>query len=291
MTVSGINERLVFFPSGVTSLAGILTVPAQPNGRTVLIPWGGGAFPSSARNRLRARLARTLAQEGFHSFRFDYPGVGESDGEYRRGSVQRPYTEEIIDAYAWLTTQGLARVSIVANCLGAWSSLMAAQQIPSLEALALVNTPVGRDHTQVRASQRSWRWWVQGIRRLRLSNLRSGSKRARYRKLIAAKASSLGGRRGTDLRFTKSVEGVLQREVSILFMYGPDGFRRDFDTALENGLRETIDGTHFLTRLILTEDRLEGFATLAIQDLFVKEVASWLIELGDVVSLPGEPRR
>ena len=236
---------------------------------------------------MRSRLARSLAEEGFHSFRFDYQGVGESDGDYRRGSLERPYTEDVIAAYSWLTSQGLSRVSIVANCLGAWSSLMAGPQIPSLEALALVNTPVGRGHQEVRASQRSWRWWMQGIKRLRFSQLRSPSKRARYRRLVTAKASSMGGRGRTDMRFARSVEQVLQRGIPILFMYGPDGFRQDFDMALDNGLRETIDATHLLTRLILTEDRLEGFATVAIQDLLVKEVSSWLTELSDGVAVRG----
>lgn len=287
MTSSG-HERLVFFPSGKASLAGILGVPAQPNGRTVLIPWGAGAFPSSARNRLRSRLARHLTDEGFHTFRFDYPGVGESDGEYRRGSVRNPYVEEVTHAYAWLQSQGLSRVSIVANCLGAWSSLMAAPQIPTLEALALLNPPVSQDHGEIMARQKPWRWWVRGMKRLRLSHLRSANRRASYRKLIAAKASSMVGREPSDLRFRKSVEQAFDRGIPILLMYGPDGFRRDFETALDNGLRETLDTLQFLTRLVFTEDRFEGLASLAVQDLVVNEVSSWLLELGDVVRLPKE---
>ena len=289
VTPSG-YERLVFFPSGKASLAGILGVPMQPNGRTVLIPWGAGAFPSSARNRVRTRLARHLNDQGFHSFRFDYPGVGESDGEYRRGSVRFPYVDEVTDAYLWLQTQGLDRVSIVANCLGAWSSLIAAPRIPTLEALALLNPPVSQDHGQIMARQKPWGWWIKGLKRLRLSNFRSANRRASYRKLITAKAASMVGREPSDLGFRKSVEHAFDRNIPILLMYGPDGFRRDFDTALGNGLQSTLDTNKHLSRLVITEDRFEGLASLSVQDLVVREVSSWLLELGDVVGVPNEQR-
>ena len=164
MTISNVEERLVFFPCGDAALAGVLTVPREANGRTILIPWGAGAFPSSGRNRLRTRLRRTLAEEGFYCFRFDYLGVGESDGEYRTPDMDRPNTEEIVAASAWLTSQGLGRITIVTNCFGGWSSLMAAPKILGLEGFAAVNPPVRRDHDQVRAGDGSLLWWINKIR-------------------------------------------------------------------------------------------------------------------------------
>src|SRR5688572_16871199 len=102
MTRSTFAEELVFFPCADISLAGILATPLHPNGLAVVLPWGGGSFPSSAQNRVRARLARTLAERGFYTFRFDNIGVGESEGQYRKADLAKPNTEEILAASAFL---------------------------------------------------------------------------------------------------------------------------------------------------------------------------------------------
>jgi len=274
MTPGGLEERLVFFPCGALSLAGILTVPPEPNGRTVLIPWGAGPFPSSGRNRVRARLARTLAAEGFHSFRFDYPGVGESEGEFRSVDMAAPNTEEIVAASTWLTSQGLPRIVVVGHCFGGWSSLMAAPMIPGLEGMAVLNAPVRRDHEQVA----SWQWWATRLKRLTVRKLRSAERRARYRKLVAAKASSLFGSASSGTRFSRAVGYLLDRRIPVLLMYGDDDFRADFESELDRGLRAAMEKADPPTRLITVSERLGG-ASLGSQAALLKGVVPWLHEL------------
>ena len=142
MKIDDVEEEPAFFPFGDLMLAGILTAPSTPNGVVVVIPFGSALYSSAGPNRLRAHLARLVAASGYHAFRFDYQGVGESEGQHRPPDMENPYCEEIAAACAWLATQGLSRVIIVANCFGAWSSLMAAPSISGLEAVALVNSPV-----------------------------------------------------------------------------------------------------------------------------------------------------
>jgi pimeloyl-ACP methyl ester carboxylesterase len=276
MTSIRIEERLVFFPCEGLSLAGILTVPADPNGFAVLIPWGGGAYPSSGRNRLRARLAKTVAERGFHAFRFDYRGVGESDGEYRLPDLGSPYVEEIVAASEWLNSQGLTRLVIVANCFGGWSSLVAAPLIPNLEGIAVVNSPVRRDHQQAVAVQHSWQWWFTQIGRLSFKKLRSPQRRARYRKMVAAKAAAIVGTPRSDSRFVQAIRNLLSRNVPILLIYGNDDFRADLESELNLGLRPAIDEAGPITRLTLVDERLEGCASLEAQQVLLNEVVPWL---------------
>jgi pimeloyl-ACP methyl ester carboxylesterase len=286
----GVEERLVFFPSGPSNLAGVLTIPPKPNGRAVLIPWGAGAFPSSGRNRVRTRLARSFAEEGFHSFRFDYRGVGESGGDSRTPDLAAPYTEDILAACAWLAKQGLPRVVVVANCFGGWSSLMGAPNIQGLEGMALVNAPVWRDHGQVRL--RSWRWWYRNLRKFRLSKLASPERRARYRALIGATASSLResnlgakgsssvglGSRGS--RYSGAVRSLVDRGIPILLIYGDGEFRADFESELDRGLRTLIEQARPPSRLATVSERLAPFH-LGAQDLLLRELLPWLRELPD----------
>jgi pimeloyl-ACP methyl ester carboxylesterase len=198
MTGSSFAEELVFFPCGDISLAGILNTPAHPNGQAVVIPWGAGSFPSSARNRVRARLARTLAERGFHTFRFDNIGVGESDGEYEKPDITKPNSAEILAASAFLQSLGIERQVFIAHCFGGWSTLLAAPKIDGLEGVVVLNSPVGRDHLQVRAGDGDLRWWMGKLKKVKWSDLMHASRRIRYRRALAAKASALVGTRGAS---------------------------------------------------------------------------------------------
>jgi len=279
MTAGTIEERLVFFPSGKNNLAGILTVPENPNGRTVLIPWGTSTAPSSGINGVRARLARTVADEGFHAFRFDWPGVGESDGNYHAGEMSSPLIEELEAASTWLASQGLDRIVIVANCFGGWSALMAAPKLAGLEGVAIVNPPVRRDHKQVRAADQGWQWWLKRIKRFRLKKARSAEYRAQSRKLLAAKGSSMAGTGSRDKRFSNAVGHLLDRGIPILVIYGIHDFRADFESELEHGLGAAMEHAGPPTRFVTVPVRLEGFASLDSQAFLLGEVVPWLQSL------------
>jgi alpha/beta superfamily hydrolase len=276
---STIREELVFFSSKGNIMAGVHTFPPRHSETAVLIPWGAGAFPSSARNQLRARLARELASDGYHTFRFDYPGVGEASGEYRTPTMATPYVDEVVAAVEWLASQELSRIVIVANCFGAWSSLIAAPTIPGLEAMALINCPVRRDHHEVKAGSQSFRWWAGRVKNLRWSNLLSARHRARYRKLLRAKVSALLRPSPSGGRFAKAIEQVVRARIPILMLYGPDGFRVDFDIALERGLSPVFEGGSRHAKVLMVDDRLEGFPSLSSQDQVVTTVRLWLSQL------------
>ena len=291
MNVEGFSERPVFFPTEVGDLAGVLTVPTSANGIGVLIPWGSSTAPSSGINQVRAVLARELARAGFHAFRFDYPGVGESIGEYRRPEMATPFTAEVLGAAAWLGTQGLHRLAIVANCFGGWSSLMAAPRLDGLEGLFLVNPPVRRDHKEVRAAEEGLGWWLKNAKRFRIAKLRSSEYRAKYRKMLNAKRASLTGDR-RDQRFRRAVTHLIDRKVPLFIIYGDDDFRGDFEWEMANGLSELIDAAGPPTRVVLVPERLAGFRDTAAHAMLLDEVLPWLVGLGDrrpeAVRLPQE---
>lgn len=279
-----IEERLVFFPSQSTILAGILAAPPQPNGYAVVLPWGASPLPSSGRNRERARVARALAEEGFHTFRFDYRGVGESDGDLRRTSMAAPHTADIVAACDWLTSQGLSRIVIVANCFGSWSSLMAAPRVPALQGIALVNGPVWRDHSQVRAS-RSWRWWTRKLKEFEWSNLRNTERRAYYRQLVGTTAASFlrimrpkrltGGSNGSG--YSRAVGYLLDRGIPTFLMYGDDDFRADFEWELEHGLRPLVEKAE-ANRLVTVPEQLAVWGA-GEQNVLLGELLPWLRNL------------
>jgi alpha/beta superfamily hydrolase len=287
--ISALDEQPVFFPGSGTELAGVLTLPPEPDGSIVLIPWGGGAYPSSGKNRIRTSLARAMAEQGHAVLRFDYAGVGESGGEYREAELTTAFVDDILAASSFGRTLGHDRMFIVANCFGGYSALMAARQLSDLSGLALIRAPVRRDHKQVLGAERTLREWAQGSKRLRPSYLLDGRRRAVYRKMLGAKARSyLPKTAGTASKFSLSVRHLCEHHVPILMLYSADDhFHGDLTAELSQGLGAVLDAAGPSTRLVLTDENLDGFTTVRSQAFVADEVIRWLRELTGPPSISG----
>lgn len=272
-----VDEELAFFPCGDSQLAGLLTRPIRPNGIGVVIAWGAGAIPSSGRNRMRTRLARILADKGFHALRFDYLGVGESAGEFRQARLSDPYIDEIEAACDWLRSKGPKRLAIVGNCFGAWSLLQGAPRIQSLVGVAVINSPVRHDHKQAVAAKRPLRWWLKNIRRVTPSKLRNAGRRAHYRRMVGAKVAATLGIDRVDTRFLHAVKGLVDRDLPLLVVYGQGGFTSEFEAELLRGLRPVLDKGK--ARVVIADHKLDGYPSLASQEVVIDTVVNWLEDL------------
>lgn len=77
-----IPEIPVIFTCADQRLLGIATQPHHPQSLGVLIVVGGPQYRAGS-HRQFTLLSRSLAKEGIASFRFDYRGMGDSEGESR----------------------------------------------------------------------------------------------------------------------------------------------------------------------------------------------------------------
>ena len=279
--IGGADEVPLYFEGSGVDLAGVLTVPHSPNGIAILIPWGGGAYPSSGKNRIRTRLARAVAEDGYHAFRFDYEGVGESGGTYRVADMRSAFRSDILSALRLLQREGLHRVIVVANCIGGFSSVTSAHKMPGLEGMVVVRAPVSRDHQQVQGAERSMADWLRGVKRFKLRYLRDPRRRATYRKMIGAKVRSVlpgriigaggsggSGGSGGESRFGQGVRYLLANDLPLLLLYSNDDhFHHDLVAELAGGLGAELERAGPTTRLVLTEERLQGWGSLAAQAL------------------------
>lgn len=75
-------ERAIRFECEGESLYGVLSVPTQASSRGVLIVVGGPQYRAGS-HRQFTLLARHLAAQGVPVMRFDYRGMGDSDGDIR----------------------------------------------------------------------------------------------------------------------------------------------------------------------------------------------------------------
>lgn len=98
------------------------------------------------RNIKAARnITRALAAAGFAVFRFDFTGLGESDGDFSNTNFSSNL-DDLEDAAAWMAENLDAPQLLVGHSLGGAASLAAAERMESVRAVATIAAPASADH-------------------------------------------------------------------------------------------------------------------------------------------------
>lgn len=119
----GAIEHPVHFGPG---LNGVLCLPdgAASDGRAVIFCNTSGE-PRAGIGRFAVLAARELARHGVASLRFDFAGVGDSEGEGPTHIYSVPRTDDFTAAVTLLAAEGFPEVSVMAVCSGAFHALRA----------------------------------------------------------------------------------------------------------------------------------------------------------------------
>lgn len=289
MTDTAFDEIPVFFNSGSDELFGVVTTPRAPNGVGVLLAWGNGRFPSSGLNMTRTRLARDLAVNGFTSIRFDYAGISDSGGDHRGYDLFNLPVDDIVAAAGVLHEGGAARLAMVSHCFGGRAALLALDQLPRLEALAMVAPPLGgEDHRLARVARQTVR--SQAAALLRPTRLRKFLLTARGRSRLLRSAnhkvkvwrSELRANDEIsdvrlDPRVTRAIRRSMEREVKLLWMWGTDDdFFDVFQEAIDSkGAWRDMASSENCT-IEVVAGRLHGISRSVLQSRCQSVAVEWL---------------
>jgi exosortase A-associated hydrolase 1/exosortase A-associated hydrolase 2 len=131
--------RALAFRCHDESLYGVLDLPVQPSpsGRGVLIVVGGPQYRAGS-HRQFTLLARRLAAQGIPAMRFDYRGMGDSEGELRNFETVADDLRAAVDRFM-LEVPGLREVVLWGLCDGASASSLYAPLDSRVTGLALLN--------------------------------------------------------------------------------------------------------------------------------------------------------
>src|SRR3977135_1549980 len=135
-------------------LTGILSRTAGPAGRGVLIVVGGPQYRVGS-HRQFALLAHHLAEHGVPTMRFDYRGMGDSDGEARTFERVGEDIRCAIDRF-FASVPGLKDVVIWGLCDAASAALFYAHQDARVGGLVLLNPWVRTQQGAARAYLRHY---------------------------------------------------------------------------------------------------------------------------------------
>ena len=102
-------------------------------------------FTCSKQSHAAVRVAKGLAERGIGVLRFDFTGLGESDGEFSETSFSSNVSD-LVSASDWMREQGRAVGLLVGHSLGGAAVVVAARKIESIRAVATLNAPSDADH-------------------------------------------------------------------------------------------------------------------------------------------------
>jgi alpha/beta superfamily hydrolase len=137
------KKTRVSFPSGRLVLEGILAIPE-----------GAGLFPAvivchphplyggSMDNNVVYSLSETLTQASFVSFKFNFRGVGGSQGEFGQGIGEQEDVQAAISFISTVKEVDSKRIGLVGYSAGAGFALPVVFKDARIKALAAVSPPL-----------------------------------------------------------------------------------------------------------------------------------------------------
>jgi len=133
----------VEFPGSTgTRLAARLEVPdGAPRAYAVF----AHCFTCSKDSRAASRIARALTASGIAVLRFDFTGLGDSDGDFSNTDFSSN-VEDLVAAAAYLEAEHRAPSLLIGHSLGGAAVIAAAGGLPSVRAVATIGAPSDPSH-------------------------------------------------------------------------------------------------------------------------------------------------
>jgi putative redox protein len=91
------------------------------------------------------RLSRLLAQHGYAVLRFDFTGLGDSEGEFSTSTFSSTQ-DDIRSAVAFLTTNYAEPKFVMGHSLGGTTALSIANEFPHIKGVVTIASPSEPDH-------------------------------------------------------------------------------------------------------------------------------------------------
>lgn len=136
------TERLEFTGSLGATLAARFDRPLGPMRATALF---AHCFTCSKDVAAAARIARALAGLGIGVLRFDFTGLGHSDGEFASSNFSSNVAD-LVRAADFLREHAGAPALLVGHSLGGTAVLAAAAQVPEAKAVVSIGAPADPEH-------------------------------------------------------------------------------------------------------------------------------------------------
>ncbi len=136
------NKQITFENDDGQSLSGLMALPKTAPRAYALF---AHCFTCSKNLKAATNIARALTDSGIAVLRFDFTGLGQSDGDFADTNFSSNVSD-LIAAVRFLAENYAAPQILVGHSLGGTAVLQAASRIPSAVAVATIASPSDPDH-------------------------------------------------------------------------------------------------------------------------------------------------
>jgi uncharacterized protein len=131
------KEERIFFKSDDLEIEGLIKNPGGPGGVVVTHPhplYGG-----EMRNNVVEAVIRAYAGWGYATLRFNFRGVGRSQGAYGEGVGEQA---DVRAAVAYLVGLGCTAVDLAGYSFGSWVNARCIEDLGEIREMVMVSPPV-----------------------------------------------------------------------------------------------------------------------------------------------------
>jgi len=141
--VGHLHEIVSFEGSGGRLSASLQVPDGTPRGGVVL----SHCFTCSKSLKVTRYLATGIEDGGYAVLRFDFTGLGESEGEFAETSVTTN-VRDIEAAAAYMERRGFGPCALVGHSLGGAATILAAGNVDPVKAVVAVAAPFSPEHVR-----------------------------------------------------------------------------------------------------------------------------------------------
>jgi alpha/beta superfamily hydrolase len=132
------TERLTFEGASGAKLSARLELPADE--RPLAYAIFAHCFTCTKNYKAPVNISRALAQAHVAVLRFDFTGLGESEGDFSNTTFSSN-VEDLVAAADFLEREYDAPAILIGHSLGGAAVLQAAHRLPSCQAVVTINAP------------------------------------------------------------------------------------------------------------------------------------------------------
>lgn len=136
-------QRVSFTNKDKEQLAGRLELPLDQKPHNFVI--FAHCFTCTKNLTAIRNVGRALTNAGFGVLRFDFTGLGESEGDFENTNFSGN-VEDLVEAADYLEQNFMAPTLIIGHSLGGAAAIFAAARLPSIKAVAVINSPSSPSH-------------------------------------------------------------------------------------------------------------------------------------------------
>lgn len=147
--MTGETKKTEFKTKTGETLAAALELPAHSPRAFALF---AHCFSCTKDIKSARELARALRAAGFAVLRFDFTGLGSSEGDFSNTNFSSN-VDDLVSAADYLRTTYSAPSLIIGHSLGGAAALVAAERIPEVKGVAVIGAPAEADHVAMQIGE------------------------------------------------------------------------------------------------------------------------------------------